>query len=927
MKKIDLLEKFSIFILFIVFILFIFIVPNMNTDINVGKLIINEVMLINNNTILDKYGKYSDYIEIYNGNDYDINLYGYYLTDSMKDTKKWTFPDVTIKAGEYMVIFASGKDTVIEDEIHANFKLDSKGETVALSNASAKVISKVYVKETYKDTSYGYNGTKYVYYYNGTPGAENSGDYSEEPIYEISNDYKIRINEYTTANTSLVKAKNDKFYSIIELYNYGDEDVNLEGFYLTDREDNVTKYKFPEIELKKNEYLLVYCSGLDTTEDEIHTNFKLNNNDGVVILSSPNKSLVDKVILTTLENNTSYGLYNDKWHVYYKPSLGAENTSNYGTESVKSDVVINEVSIYPKEAIELRNLTDVDISLKGYSISDKSGTKYDFSNQTIKANSYVTYTTSTLGLSINNTNEIINLLYEGVIVDTFAVNKLVGNISTGLDKDGKKVYFKDITLGSKNSDVTYKGFSEEPIFNINGGYIEKNGKVSLETRDGSKIYYTTDGSFPTVSSTLYSGPITITKNTVIKAISYKDGYIESDIASRTFIVGRKHDIAFISISSDSNSLFGSNGLLVNYRSNSEKKINFEFYEADGTYGISFTGNVKLSGMDSREQPQKSMSIYLRKRYGKSNVTYPFFDGNDYNTYSSILLRNAGEDPKRVRIMDAALTQALKGDMDLDMQDYRPVVVYLNGSYYGIFNLREKLNGDYVESKFGYDKDDFDLIKYATATTGTTASYNSLVNYIKTHDCSKKEVYEYLKTQIDVEELANYWIVQTFYGNSDLGNIRYWKAKDGKWRWMLYDLDWSLWKSSVLNMGFSTRVMPSQAATSLSSSLLIVRSLYKNSEFKDMYLTKVAYYLKNTFKPEHMNEVIDRLVKEIENEMPYHIERWGSSYPSMNSMTKWKNNIASFKTAIKNRYDYVINNLKSYFQLSDSEYKKYFGDLK
>ena len=87
----------------------------MNTDINVGKLIINEVMLINNNTILDKYGKYSDYIEIYNGNDYDINLYGYYLTDSMKDTKKWTFPDVTIKAGEYMVIFASGKDTVIED--------------------------------------------------------------------------------------------------------------------------------------------------------------------------------------------------------------------------------------------------------------------------------------------------------------------------------------------------------------------------------------------------------------------------------------------------------------------------------------------------------------------------------------------------------------------------------------------------------------------------------------------------------------------------------------------------------------------------------------------------------------------------------------------------------------------------------------------
>ena len=84
MKKIELQEKLGIIILFVVLFLLMFIVPNMNTDMNVGKLIINEIMLVNNNTIIDKYGKYSDYIEIYNGNDYDIDLYGYYLTDSMQ---------------------------------------------------------------------------------------------------------------------------------------------------------------------------------------------------------------------------------------------------------------------------------------------------------------------------------------------------------------------------------------------------------------------------------------------------------------------------------------------------------------------------------------------------------------------------------------------------------------------------------------------------------------------------------------------------------------------------------------------------------------------------------------------------------------------------------------------------------------------------
>ena len=89
MKRIQRIEKISIILLFILLIILMIIVPNMNTDINTGKLIINEVMLVNNNTIMDKDGKYNDYIELYNGNDYDIDLYGYYLTDSMKETKKW----------------------------------------------------------------------------------------------------------------------------------------------------------------------------------------------------------------------------------------------------------------------------------------------------------------------------------------------------------------------------------------------------------------------------------------------------------------------------------------------------------------------------------------------------------------------------------------------------------------------------------------------------------------------------------------------------------------------------------------------------------------------------------------------------------------------------------------------------------------------
>ena len=927
MKRINRLEKLGIVLLFVVLILLMFLTPNMKDNVNVGKLIINEVMLSNNNTIEDKYGKNSDYIELYNGNDYDIDLTGYYLSDNMKETRKWKFPSVTIEKNSYLLVFASGKNEIKDGELHTNFKLGAKGEVVLLSDNSGKVISRVYANESLSDTSFGYDGEGYVYYYVGTPGLENSGEKSNEPITKQENNYQLAITEYMTNNINSYKAVDGKFYSIIEIKNNGKEDINLEGFYLSDKENNIAKYKFPSLIIKANEEKIVFASGLDKhDEKEVHTNFKLNNADGVLILSAPNKSLIQKLNLQKLDGNTSLGLYEEKWHVYSKPTLGKENTGDYLKEEFKNYVFINEVSTYPKEAVELKNIGEEDINLSEYSISDKSGNQYHFkNNHVIKKKGYIYFNASTLGMSINNTNEVIYLYHDNKIVDTFKVNKLIGNISTGLSNGNKKVYYKNITLGSKNSEKEYLGFSNEPIFSINGGYVDKGTKISLTANDGSTIYYTLDGSFPSTNSSKYKDPITINKTTVIKAISYKDGYIESDIVSRTFIVGRKHDVAIVSISSNYNNLFGGSGIITNYNSKAEKKMNLEFYEADGTLGVSFTGDIKLSGMDSRKEPQKSMSVYLRKKYGVNKVTYPFFKDMEYNTYSSLLLRNAGEDPKNVRIMDAALTRILKGEMDIDMQEYRPVVVYINGSYYGLFNLREKLNGDYVESKFGINKDNINVIKYSAATKGNTASYNSLVNYVKSHNLANKDNYEYVKQRVDIQELINYWIVESFYGNTDLGNIRYWQEKNGKWRWMVYDLDWSLWNMG-LDMGYPTKFGKTPAATYLSSSLAIVRNLYKNGEFKDLYLKSLAKYLKTTFKPDRMNKIVDELAKEIEVEMPYHISRWQGSYPGLNSMTRWKSNLSSFKSSLTNRYNRVVKNLRSYFNLSNNEYNKYFGDL-
>ena len=763
----------------------------------------------------------------------------------------------------------------------------------------------------------------------------------------------LYITEIMASNKSTIMDSDLNYSDYIEIYNDSNKEVNLKDYYLSDDKLSSKKWIFPEIIIKPKEYLIIYASGKDKCDlvlRECHTNFKLSNKGETVSLLNSDGFVISKVEFKELDKDTSYSLINDKFIITIGTPYRENEVGEVETKNTK-DILINEVTINNPEAIELYNKSNQDISLSGYSIEDKSGLKYEFDDDIIKANSYLVLYGSDikekkdgkiyLGFKINNSREILYLYKKGKLIDTFDVGKLKDGLSKGKNDKQEIVVYKDVTIGKKNSDKYYNGFSLSPNFSINGGYVEKGTKIKLVSPDNSDIYYTTDGSTPTNKSKKYENEITINNTTVIRAISIKDNYIESDIESRTFIIGRKHDLPVISISTDNNNIYGTNGIFTrgynaasyypykgaNFWKDIEVPISFEYYE-DGKIGLNFNAGMKVFGGWSRGEAQKSVAIYLRKKYGLQEITYPFFEDN-VNTFSKFILRSGGQDFGNLKLKDAFLQQTVVGEMDIDIQDYRPVVVYMNGKYNGIYNIREKTDTTYVERHLGITEDEFDFIeKNSDVKAGSINKYKELLDYVSKTDMTKDGVYEYLDKEIDLQELANYWMIETYYGQFDPINIKFYKPKDGKWRWILFDLDQTFLSYSYQSVKWKLPFEPYAHGNGYYLNTTLMNRIIKNPKFRELYIKTWATHLKTTFNPDRTIKILDRMVNEIKSEMPYHIKRWynesiGVSSYTLDNMDEWYSNISYFKKQLKERHKIVLNSIKGGLGLTNEEYQKYF----
>jgi len=749
-------------------------------------------------------------------------------------------------------------------------------------------------------------------------------------------------------NRSVLYDEDGDFVDWVEFYNASDEPFSLAQLYFTDDNTNLRKWAFPNIVLEPRSYLVIYASGKDKVTENVHTNFRLSEFETLVVSNQYREVLVE-VAIEPLLGDISRGTKGDEWVYFAEPTPGKENNTHGFIEMLKPsskvwDVMISEVMARNEsflvdangnytDWIELKNNTDHDINLNGYSLSKglEQESKFIFEDYVLPAYGFAVFfadaevdvsgTRNFVPFSISASGETLYLCnVDCDQLQIFETGFLGRNATSGLNENGERVFFETPTPAGINSAVYAKRYTDPVEFSLAGGEFSSEQLLMLTAKEGAMIFFTQDGSVPTSSDMLYENPIVINSSRTVRAIAIADGQLPSIVTTQTYIVGIEHDLPIVALSTDPEYLFGSLGMYTNPFYEIERPVHVEFYEADGL-ALSFDAGFEIAGGYSQALTQKSFAIHLRKEYGTAEINYPLFDENEVTSFKHLLLRTSGQDQYMTKIRDAFIHRAVKDVIDIEVMDSRPCVVYINGQYWGVYNIREKVNEDYLASHHGVDPNQVDILVWnGDVMAGSDDAYRDLVDFVASYDMQKQENYEYVASQIDIDNLIDYLIIQSYFGNTDSGNIKFWRDQNGgKWRWILYDMDWALFKGTHTWNNIYQIFNPDGMGANHWIDTTLHVNLMKNAQFREEFIKRYALYTRTVFDPERLLPIYDAMIAEIESEMPRQEKRWP------NNWGPWALHVGFVRQIIIEKPEIEKKHLQSFFDLSDEEMQVLFPD--
>lgn len=495
-------------------------------------------------------------------------------------------------------------------------------------------------------------------------------------------------------------------------------------------------------------------------------------------------------------------------------------------------------------------------------------------------------------------------------------------------------YSQDNTVGLAKNTLSFsisheRGFYHRPIY------------ISIQSFFGDSIFYTTDGSLPKLSSNLASDSIyldylydkenelsliptspsefwqepqkLVAKAHILRFAAYRNGEPIGPIISHSYfidsIIQNRYQTPVISIITERENLFDeekgiyvpgnkfdpSNPLLSgNYYQRGEhweRPIHIEYFEESGHLGFAQDAGIRIHGGVTRKLPQKSLRLYARSEYGNSSFPYPLLPGREETSYKRILLRSTMSTWNGSIFGDVLAHQLIKSS-GLDYQEHRVASVFINGEYWGMHTLRDRIDERYISYLHDMDKDSIDMITGGNfhIIAGNNESFLNLMSFVEHNNISIDQNYYYVCSQMDMNNFITYMVLETYLKNYDwpANNVKMWKnQKEGsKWKWIFYDLDAGFGDIDYNMFEHCTRNDEGIIWPNSPKSTLLFRRLLTNPTFVKDFIYIYEKLLHQQFQPDKALSILEEIKLQYITELPKHIERW--NFPE--SMSVWESNI-------------------------------------
>lgn len=621
--------------------------------------------------------------------------------------------------------------------------------------------------------------------------------------------------------------------------------------------------------------------------------------------------------------------------------------------------------------VELYNPDSAAVNLQGWALSDNASTplKWLFGNVSIQPGQRLVVWASSknrpngpqihTSWSISSSGEPILLTNSaGVLVDQFPSIAIARDVSMGRQPDGTGplYFFTQATPGAANTTTGYPTETlAQPIFSVAGGMRTTSATVAItSTVVGGTIRYTLDGSDPTTTSPVYSAPITLAsrvgqangismirtnnqpvgapyyegwqqpsgevyKINVLRARVFKTDVLPSRITTQSYLIdplaSARYSLPVVSISSSSENFFSAEtgiyvvGKYTNYSQDGsawERPGHIEFYETGGALAFQGEIGIRLHGGTTVNRPRKSLRIYSRNPTGKVPFAHQIFSDKTISTFDTFLLRNSGNDWGQSIFRDA-LVSTLAAPTGIDRQHVRPVVVFLDGEYWGVHNLRDRFDEGYYLNHYGLSDLQFSQLEicscnssWPSADSGEptlVSDFTDIINRAGNNEFASAAGYAALASRIDIDNYIDYNAMEIWCGNTDWpgNNQRVWRAVtpntsaganarlDGRWRWLLYDTDFGLGLDFFYVIGYGDGPNHNTLAHATTTTgtdwsnnevgTRLLRKALDNQTFKRKFINRFADLLNTSLSASNATATLDEFQATYSPNMNEHVLRW------------------------------------------------------